>query len=40
MNPKVVSFHFGLPTDDYIKEIKEQKIYIISSATTVEEAKY
>ena len=39
MNPKVVSFHFGLPKEDYIKEIKEQNIYMISSATTVEEAK-
>jgi nitronate monooxygenase len=38
MNPKVVSFHFGLPKDNFIKEIKKQNIYIISSATTVEEA--
>ena len=39
MNPKVVSFHFGLPKDEYIKLIKNQNIYILSSATTVEEAK-
>ena len=39
MNPKVVSFHFGLPKAAFIKKIKEQNIYIISSATTVEEAK-
>ena len=39
MNPKVVSFHFGLPDENYIKSIKNQNIYIISSATTVEEAK-
>jgi len=39
MNPKVVSFHFGLPQQDYILSIKNQNIYIISSATTVKEAK-
>lgn len=39
MNPKVVSFHFGLPQQDYIQSIKNQNIYIISSATTVKEAK-
>ena len=39
MNPKVVSFHFGLPKDEYIKLIKKKNIYILSSATTVEEAK-
>ena len=39
MNPKIVSFHFGLPKDKFIKRIKHQGIYIISSATTVEEAK-
>jgi nitronate monooxygenase len=39
MDPKVVSFHFGLPKAEFIKKIKEQNIYIISSATTVEEAK-
>jgi len=39
MNPKVVSFHFGLPESNFIKSIKNQNIYIISSATTVKEAK-
>ena len=39
MSPKIVSFHFGLPKDKFIKRIKHQGIYIISSATTVEEAK-
>ena len=39
MNPKIVSFHFGLPQQDYIQSIKNQNIYIISSATTVKEAK-
>lgn len=39
MNPKVVSFHFGLPNSNYIKSIKQQKILIISTATTVKEAK-
>jgi nitronate monooxygenase len=39
MNPKVVSFHFGLPDETYINSIKKQNIYIISTATTVNEAK-
>ena len=39
MNPKVVSFHFGLPNKEFIKKIKELNIFIISSATTVKEAK-
>ena len=39
MNPKVVSFHFGLPNEEHIKKIKEKNIYIISTATTVKEAK-
>ena len=39
MNPKIVSFHFGLPQQDYILSLKNQNIYIISSATTVKEAK-
>ena len=38
MSPKVVSFHFGLPKRSFLKKIKEQNIFIISSATTVEEA--
>ena len=39
MNPKVVSFHFGLPGKSVLKKLKEKNIFIISSATTVEEAK-
>ena len=39
MNPRVVSFHFGLPEPNYIKSIKNQNIFIISSATTVKEAR-
>ncbi len=39
MRPKVASFHFGLPEQSFIRKIKEQNIFIISSATTVEEAK-
>jgi nitronate monooxygenase len=37
--PQMVSFHFGLPPPDIINAIKEAGIFIISSATTVGEAK-
>lgn len=36
--PHVVSFHFGLPTDDLLDRVKSCGAKIISSATTVEEA--
>jgi nitronate monooxygenase len=37
--PEVVSFHFGLPEADVVREIKSAGIFIISSATTVAEAR-
>ena len=37
--PELVSFHFGLPQPDAIDAIKSAGIYIISSATTVREAR-
>lgn len=36
--PVVVSFHFGLPSDDHFKRVKEAGCRAIASATTVEEA--
>jgi nitronate monooxygenase len=39
MRPEVVSFHFGLPGDDVLRTLKAEGIFIISSATTVAEAK-
>jgi nitronate monooxygenase len=36
--PEVVSFHFGLPNEDLLLEIKSWGSKIISTATTVEEA--
>ena len=36
--PRVVSFHFGLPEGGLMKRLKEAKIVVISSATTVAEA--
>ncbi|HCE49846.1 MAG TPA: 2-nitropropane dioxygenase [Shewanella baltica] len=36
--PEVVSFHFGLPNEDLMLEIKSWGSKIISTATTVEEA--
>lgn len=38
--PKVASFHFGLPDDGLIRRLKGEKTIVISSATTVEEARW
>ena len=37
--PQMVSFHFGLPRPDIVQAIKSAGIFIISSATTVAEAR-
>ena len=37
--PEMVSFHFGLPHSEIVQAIKDAGIFIISSATTVAEAK-
>ena len=37
--PEMVSFHFGLPHPETVQAIKDAGIFIISSATTVAEAK-
>jgi nitronate monooxygenase len=38
--PEVVSFHFGLPTRDLLKRVKATDAKILSSATTVDEARW
>jgi nitronate monooxygenase len=38
--PEVVSFHFGLPEPEAIDALKAAGIFIISSATTVAEARF
>jgi nitronate monooxygenase len=38
LKPEVVSFHFGLPSAEYVKRVKTAGAKVISSATTVEEA--
>jgi nitronate monooxygenase len=38
--PRVVSFHFGLPADDLLAKVKSWGAKILSSATTVEEARW
>ena len=38
--PKVASFHFGLPDASLVKRLKAEKIVIVSSATTAEEARW
>ena len=35
--PAVVSFHFGLPSDDLLRAVKAHVPTVLSSATTVEE---
>jgi len=37
--PEVVSFHFGMPEPDAVRALKAAGIFIISSATTVAEAR-
>ena len=38
--PEVVSFHFGLPATELLGRVKDAGCKVISSATTVEEAKW
>ena len=39
LRPPVVSFHFGLPSDDALKAIKAAGLFTLSSATNVAEAR-
>src|SRR5262249_13610394 len=38
--PAVVSFHFGLPSDDLLARVRSSGAKVLSSATTVEEARW
>src|ERR1051325_10088235 len=38
--PAIVSFHFGLPSDDLLQSVRSSGAKILSSATTVEEARW
>ena len=38
--PAVVSFHFGLPADELLARVKATGAFVISSATTVAEARW
>lgn len=38
--PEVISFHFGLPTEDLLSRVKSWGSKILSSATTVQEAQW
>ncbi|WP_373998747.1 NAD(P)H-dependent flavin oxidoreductase [Bdellovibrio bacteriovorus] len=40
LKPEVVSFHFGLPAADLVKRLRQAGCKIISSATTVAEARW
>ena len=38
--PSIVSFHFGLPTDDLLERVKGWGSTVLASATTIEEAQW
>ena len=38
LKPEIVSFHFGLPSEDLLSRVKATGAKVLSSATTVEEA--
>ena len=38
--PRVVSFHFGLPAPDLLARVKAWGTFVLSSATTVDEARW
>ena len=40
LRPEVVSFHFGLPAPDLVARVRKSGARILSSATTVEEARW
>ena len=40
LRPPVVSFHFGLPSESLVKRVKGWGAKVISSATTVDEARW
>jgi nitronate monooxygenase len=40
LRPEIVSFHFGLPDKDFLRRIKAAGAKILSSATSVEEARW
>jgi nitronate monooxygenase len=40
IEPEIVSFHFGLPEPEFVDRLKRRKIKILSSATTLAEAKW
>ena len=40
LKPEVVSFHYGLPEEGLVKRVKASGAKVISSATTVSEARY
>ncbi len=40
VHPEIVSFHFGLPEPSLVERLKQRGIIILSSATSVSEAKW
>ena len=40
LKPEIISFHFGLPSKDLLARLKATGVKILSSATTVDEARW
>src|SRR3954451_9358395 len=40
LKPEVVSFHFGLPSDELIQRVKTAGAIVLGNATTVEESRW
>ena len=40
IKPRVVSFHFGLPAPDLLQRVRSYGAKVLSSATTVDEARW
>jgi nitronate monooxygenase len=40
LTPEIVSFHFGLPSDDLLARVRKSGAKIVSTATTVAEARW
>ncbi|MFE0756961.1 NAD(P)H-dependent flavin oxidoreductase [Inquilinus sp. NPDC058860] len=40
LRPRVVSFHFGLPGEEALRRLKQAGCVVLSSATTVDEARW
>jgi nitronate monooxygenase len=40
VRPEVVSFHFGLPSDELLEQVRASQAIVLGNATTIAEARY